>query len=163
MGSRHAVSSFVHGMIVDKHAAEDVLQMIAVAANTHYSSYDPSRPFTPWLIGIAKREVALHYRKINRDRHIFDEKLVSMIADTHVQMSRKIPDRIVALESCIQKLNSRGQAVINLRYTQDLTPQQIAEDIGSTATAINSLLHRLRVRLQECIERQLASSGKHHD
>lgn len=161
MRSRHVAGAFVRGMIRDEHIAEDVLQKVAIAAATHFDRYDRDRPFAGWLVGIARREVAQHFRERSRDRHTFDDMLVGQLADAHVEVAEELTDRTTALNICLGKLNTRGQEIISLRYQQNLKPARIADRVGTTATAITSLLHRLRSTLRECIERQLEKSGGH--
>jgi len=159
MRSRHVAGSFVRSMVRDEHAAEDVLQRVAIAAATHFEQYDRDRPFAGWLIGIAKQQVALHYREHGRDRHTFDDALVGQLADAHVEVADELADRATALNVCLGKLNGRGREIIDLRYEQNLKPAKIADRVGTTPTAITSLLHRLREKLRECIERQLGQNG----
>lgn len=161
MRSRHVAGSFVRSMVRDEHAAEDVLQKVAIAAAKNFDQFDRERAFAGWLVGIAKREVAQHYRERGRDRHTFDDALVGQLADAHVALADELAERTTALNICIGKLPSRGREIIDLRYQQNLKPAKIADRVGLSATAITSLLHRLRGSLRQCIERQLAKEGGH--
>ena len=49
-----AVSAFVHAWVQDRAERDDVLQEVAVAVLESYEAYDPSRPFLPWALGIAR-------------------------------------------------------------------------------------------------------------
>lgn len=155
MKSRHMVAAFVRSLVRDQHHAEDVLQKVAINAATKFEQYDRDREFAHWLIGIAKRQVAQHFREFQRDRHTFDQGLVDQLVDAYVDVADELPDRTMALNVCIQKLNQRGQDIINLRYQQSLKPAQIADRVGTSPTAITSLLHRIRKSLQACLEQQL--------
>ncbi len=158
MGSHQIIRAFVKGLIHDHHTAEDILQSTAIAANTHFhSSYDPKRPFTAWAIGIAKREIAMHYRKSKRNRLVFSNDALNLIAEAHVQVANDVPDRIAALGHCMSKLNERGKTIIDLRYKQDLAPREIADKIGATSNSVSTLLSRLRAKLQQCIEQQMSA------
>lgn len=155
MQSRHVVAAFVHSMVHDEHQAEDVLQQVAIAAATNFDQYDRERPFTYWLIGIAKRRVAQHFREAKRDRHRFDHELLDQMVDAYVEVADELPARNLALQKCIKKLNERGQDILEMRYQQNLRPKQIAARVGVSPTAITSLLHRIRLALSDCVERQL--------
>lgn len=159
MRSRHVAGSFVRSMVRDEHAAEDVLQKVAIAAATHFDQYDREREFAFWLVGIAKRQVAQYYREHARDRHRFDDTLFDQLADAHASVAEELAERTTALNICMGKLNARGRQIIDLRYQQNLKPAKIADRVGTSATAITSLLHRLRVSLGECIKRQLGQTG----
>lgn len=110
-------------------------------------------------MGIAKRQVAQYYREQGRDRHTFDDGLIDQLADAHEDVADELGDRVSALNICMGKLNRRGREIIDLRYQQNLKPAKIADRVGTSATAITSLLHRLRTRLRECIEQQLIRTG----
>lgn len=159
MKSRHMVAAFIRSLVRDEHYAEDVLQKVAINAATKFEQYDRDREFAYWLIGIAKRQVAQHFREFQRDRHTFDQTLVDQLVDAYAHVADELPEREVALKTCIGKLNERGREVIDLRYQQNLKPQQIAERVGTSPTAITSLLHRIRKSLEDCVGKQLAKMG----
>lgn len=156
MKSRHMVAAFIRSLVRDEHHAEDVLQKVAINAATKFEQYDRDREFAHWLIGIAKRQVAQHFREHQRDRHTFDQSLVDQLMDAYADVADELPDREVALKVCINKLNERGRDIIDLRYQQNLKPGQIADRVGTSPTAITSLLHRIRKSLEDCVRKQLA-------
>ena len=63
-----AVSAFVQAMVPDRAERDDVLQEVAMAVLESFGSYDRSRPFVPWAIGIARHVAAdsLWQRRWNR-------------------------------------------------------------------------------------------------
>ena len=101
-----------------------------------------------------------HYREKQRDKHTFDDRLVEKIAQAHNEVADELADRMAALNICIQKLNHRGQNIIGLRYTRNMTPPAIAKQLGITATAATSLLHRIRTKLRQCIEQEITKEGR---
>lgn len=159
MKSRHMAAAFVRSLVRDEHHAEDVLQKVAINAATKFDQYDREREFAHWLIGIAKRQVAQHFREFQRDRHTFDQGLVDELVDAYAEVADELPDRAVALQVCIKKLNERGRDIIDMRYQQNLRPAQIADRVGTTPTAITSLLHRIRKSLEGCVRQQLVKMG----
>lgn len=153
------VAAFVRSLVRDEHHAEDIVQKVAINAATKFEQYDRERVFAHWLIGIAKRQIAQHYREHQRDRHTFDQGLVDQLIDTYAGLADELPDQMVALKVCIQKLNRRGQDIIDMRYQQNLKPAQIADRVGTSPTAITSLLHRIRKSLEDCVQQQLIKMG----
>ncbi len=156
MKSRHAVSSFVRSIIRDQHDAEDIVQSVAIAAAKNFDKYDTARPFANWVIGIARRQVAQHLRVKYRDRHVFGDQVIAEIANAHEDLASELNDRITALNFCLKKLTERGQKIIEMRYMQNMSPQRIAETVGTSYGAIVNLLYRLRSKLGECIRSQMA-------
>ena len=66
-----AVSAFVGSIVRDFRDRDDVLQEVAVAVIDSFQSYDPSRPFVAWAIGVARNHVRNYLRGQKRDRHVF--------------------------------------------------------------------------------------------
>ncbi|MEM9347987.1 MAG: sigma-70 family RNA polymerase sigma factor [Planctomycetota bacterium] len=159
MKSRHMVAAVVRSLVRDEHHAEDVLQKVAINAATKFEQYDRDREFAHWLIGIAKRQVAQHFREFQRDRHTFDQPLVDQLIEACAEVADELPDRAVALKVCLSKLNERGRDVIDMRYQQNLKPAQIADRVGASPTAVTSLLHRIRKSLEGCVKQQLTKMG----
>lgn len=156
--SQTTVASYVYAAVRDTHEAEDVLQIIAEAAVEHFDDYDAERSFTGWVLGIARHRVLHHNRTRGRDRHVFGEKALSLIADAHAELDAEQDDRRAALNVCMGELTDRSRRLIDLRYHEDLKPADIAERVGMTPGALNVALHRTRQTLAECIRRRMNES-----
>ena len=111
------------------------------------------------MIGIAKRRVALYFREQGKNKLFFTDALFDQIAQTHAELSDELEGRKTALYTCLGKLNDRGREIVRLRYSENLKPASIADRVGTTPHAVSSLLHRLRVKLRDCIERRLGREG----
>src|SRR3954447_11640897 len=73
------VSAFVASMVREIRDRDDVLQDVAVAVLDSFDSYDPSRPFVAWALGIARNQALLHLRRKGRDRLVFDAEALDRI------------------------------------------------------------------------------------
>ena len=60
------ISGYVTSVVRDFRDRDDVLQSIAVAVFESFSSYDPSRSFVGWAMGIARNQMGTYLRE--RDR-----------------------------------------------------------------------------------------------
>jgi len=151
------VAAFINSLIPSFHDAEDVLQIVAVTVAKKFLQYDRTRPFVAWAIGIAKFEI-LHYRRQSaRGRHIFDDKMVDNIAQAYQETAGELGDLRNALRKCVREVQGRSRKLLELRYIRELKPARIARQLGMTANAVFVALHRIRIILRECIERQLAT------
>src|SRR6187431_836660 len=77
------ISAFIRTLISDYQQADEVLQRVAVALVRKFDHYDPSRPFGPWAIGVAKYEVLYFRRERATDRHLFGDDIVEQIASRY--------------------------------------------------------------------------------
>jgi RNA polymerase sigma-70 factor (ECF subfamily) len=153
------VSAYFRAGLGDFHRAEDLLQETAAAAAESFTTYDPSRPFTAWVLGVARNKLLHYLRTHANDRHIFDETMVGLITDAYAEIESETPAMHAALETYISRVQGRPRKLLEMRYVRDLTPARIATLTGTNANAVSVMLHRVRRALRECIERQLAQPG----
>jgi len=151
------VSAYLRSSLRDFHRAEDLLQETAAVVAEKFTTYDPSRSFVSWVLGIARNKLLHHLRTHSNDRHVFDETTISGITDMYAEMEPEISAMTAALESCIDRVEGRPLKLLEMRYLRELTPAKIASHTGMNANAVGVMLHRVRRVLRECIERQLAA------
>lgn len=149
------LAGYVYMQIRDFHDAEDVIQEVARSAAGSFDQYDPARPFGPWLIAIAKRRVVDYWRRQGRSPLTLTDQAMQQIADAHLQLSENRDERFDALRACLSRLSDRHRHAIELRYSQALSPEQIAKRVGASTTAINALIYRVRKALAACINDRL--------
>jgi RNA polymerase sigma-70 factor (ECF subfamily) len=156
------VAAYFRACLHDFHQAEDLLQETAAAAAEKFTTYDPSRSFTAWVLGVARNKL-LHYQRTHaNDRHVFDDRVVRDLADIYAGMEKEISAIHAALETCVEGVQGRARKLLEMRYVRELTPAKIAALTGMNANAVSVMLHRVRRALRECIERQLVvrSNGR---
>jgi RNA polymerase sigma-70 factor (ECF subfamily) len=151
------VSAYFRACLWDFHQAEDLLQETAAAAAERFTTYDPTRSFTAWVLGIARNKLLHHHRTHANDRHVFYEAAIRELTDVYAEMEPEITVMHTALEGCIDRVQGRPRKLLEMRYVRELTPSAIATMTGMNANAVSVMLHRARRMLRECIERQLAA------
>lgn len=153
--SEKSVQAYVFSLVPSFHDAEDVIQQVAEEAAGQFDQYDPDRPFEAWVIARAKFRILDHFRKTGRDRHVFNDALVELLAESQIARVSQVDPRAEALEHCLQELPPRSRKLLDLRYVNAMQPMQIAEQIDSTTGSVRVTLHRIRNLLRDCIARQL--------
>jgi RNA polymerase sigma-70 factor (ECF subfamily) len=68
-----------------------------------------------------------------------------------------------AFERCCAALPQRLWAVLSLRLLEDVPSAEICQALGISATNLWTLLHRARVRLWHCLDRQGFAPGSFKD
>jgi RNA polymerase sigma-70 factor (ECF subfamily) len=159
--SQPVVASYILSLVRDFHAAEDILQQVAVVLVREFEKYDPARPFLPWALGIAKNVALKSRREMSKD--------VSLLLDTELldQIQVGFEENLgawtalrQALQTCLQKQHERMREVLRWRYAFDLKPQEVAARMGITSGAVRVMLHRARMALRECIQHRLRAAGE---
>lgn len=153
--SQPAVESFIRGMVFDREAREDLLQATAEQASRSFDDYDRSRPFTAWVLGIARYRILGHIRGRQRERLRFNDQTLDLIADAAERVSGEMEDRFDALEQCMSHLQPKHQKLVRLRYIDGLKPSQLAEKLGGSPNAVSAMIRRIRLALAECIDKRL--------
>ncbi len=154
-----AVSAFVSSMVTEFNQAEDVLQQVSVALLDNFEEYDPERPFVAWAIGVAKLEILTHRRKYAKDRHVFDSDALELVADAFGEVQQELSGINEALSKCLKSVRGKARQAFDLRYTEDLKPEEIAEQMEMTTNAVSVLLHRSRNFLRRCIKQRVMVAG----
>jgi RNA polymerase sigma-70 factor (ECF subfamily) len=156
---RHGLLAFLHGLIADPHAAEDLFQEVSLVVVQKAAEFEEGTNFPAWTRTILRNKVREHFRK--REGVLIDEALLDELDRDFRAVEEGIdPDgRREALRRCLGKLTDRVRQAIVLRYDEGLSPSAIGDRTGQSRAAVNSLLQRAREALRECVERGLAAGG----
>ena len=149
------VAAYINAAVPDFHAAEDILQQVAVVAFQKHEKFDPqAASYLSWVLGIARYEILHWQRSKARDRLVFSEATLEKLAGVECSISADLGEMRRALGFCLAKLEGRAQKLIEMRYMTGLNAGEIAERIGSSSGAVRVKLHRLRNVLLKCIRRK---------
>ncbi len=153
------VSAYVSSVVRDFRDRDDLLQEISVVVLESYASYDSDRPFTAWVIGIAKKRIGTYFRERKRNRFVFDVETVDAIAVAFEQIDSEETRKLDYLQECVAKLEGRARKICELRYQSDLKPIAIAGLLGMTPNSVAKSLQRIREQLRQCVDRLVSVDG----
>jgi RNA polymerase sigma-70 factor, ECF subfamily len=153
------VSAFITSLVREIRDRDDILQEVAVAVIEAFATYDPSRPFVAWTIGITRNQVGLYYRRKGRERLVFDPQAIEQLERAFAEIRPRDIHILDYLDDCIQSLQDRARKLCKLRYEHDLKPVAIASRVGMTANGVAKALQRTRELLRECVEKKAALDG----
>jgi len=153
------VSAYLGGVVINKADRDDLLQETAVAVLKSYSSYDGTRSFEGWVLGVAQNVLRNHFRKLSRERLIFDDSLLADLAESYEIVAAEQGARLDRLDECLKRLAPAARNLCELRYRDELTIELISERVGKTASAVAKTLQRVRDQLRGCIEASGLSGG----
>ncbi|MDH7599184.1 MAG: sigma-70 family RNA polymerase sigma factor [Sedimentisphaerales bacterium] len=151
------VSAFVCSMVPDFQDAEDLVQEVAVTIVQEYHRYDRTRPFAPWAMGIAKNKVLMYRRDRLRKGLMMTQDAIEKVAVVYELEHAQFDRMRRALRVCISKIRDRWRQVLEMRYIRKFSTTMIASQLGLTNNAVLITLHRIRLALRDCINRQIGS------
>ena len=161
--------------------AEDLVQNTLVAALGSLASFRGEAAPTTWLIGILKRQIIDHYRRMSRetplpvsgqgddpegDADLLDRLFASdghwvtkpaVWADPEGSLQQEA--FLGVLEACLKGLAGQSGRVFALREIMELEPEEICKDLQLTQSNYWVLMHRARLRLRQCVERGWVMEG----
>jgi RNA polymerase sigma-70 factor (ECF subfamily) len=151
-----ALHRYILSLLPDRSLADDVLQETNLVLWRKAAEYDDSRPFLAWAFTIARYQVMAARRDASRDRHVFNDQLVELLADEHPTDNDVTPLE-EALQTCLGRLPDHQRALILARYEPGGSVQDLAKAHAKSPGALSILLLRIRKSLEDCIERQLGT------
>lgn len=152
-----ALRAFI-GSSVGEHAdAQDVLQKTNIILWKKSSQWDESTPFLRWAFAVARYEVLAHFRGLSREKLIFNEDVILLMADEAETTASNVSEQAEALKHCLSRLNAKHRHLLNSKYLLNRTIQQMSEELKTTEDSVKSLLYRLRSKLSACVKNKMKS------
>jgi len=152
------VRAYITVRIDDPVEAFDLTQEVFVTAHDKWDTYDPERPLSAWLLGIA-RILVMRYRS-RRTSYLTgsSEELASLLdreldSDTPVWQS----PIFLHLEQCLSKMSDYYRRLIQLRYFEDKSNDEIQQILEKNRSAVTQGLTRAREQLRLCLDKALSS------
>ena len=152
---------FVRSLLPTWHDADEVMQQVALVAWRKFDQFDRSTHFVKWGCVIARFEVLSYRRKMARDRLVFNEDLMAVIADEAEQEEalERRQNENTALEGCLKKLPEGQRKFVTLAYATGVSTKELAEQAGTKPGTFYMRLNRIRKGLLTCIEDSLRQEG----
>jgi RNA polymerase sigma-70 factor (ECF subfamily) len=149
------LSAYLRTLLRNSSAIDDIFQEAMLVAWRRINEYDRTRPFAPWLRGIAHILVLEHHRKARTRPIATDPELLSAI-DRRFEAFESTPadsflDRTKKLGECIGKLPSAMREAVELVYVRNMTIVAAADSVGDTKDALGKRVQRARQLLADCI------------
>ncbi len=148
---------FIRSLLPTREDADEVLQQTALVAWRKFDQFDRSTPFIKWTCVIARFEALAYRRKMARDRLVFREDILDLMADEGLSELDHRQEEQDALEHCLSELPEKQRKLVTLAYTPGIKIKDLAAQAGSTAPAFYMRLKRIRHQLMACLESKITS------
>jgi RNA polymerase sigma-70 factor (ECF subfamily) len=147
--------AYILSLMLDKERAKDVLQQTNVVLLQKKGGFEPGTDFFAWSARVAFYEVLAERRRRGRDKHLFNDDLLALVAAESSRGTEGLEARADALRECLAKLPPKHREVVVSRYQPGGSVAGLADSMTKTPNAVSALLHRIRVALVECVTRKL--------
>jgi len=157
-----AVTPFVRSLTRrycrDPELAEDVVQDVLLTVHRIRHTWDPARPFSPWLAAIAARRGIDRIRRAARvARHeVSDEVALATFAAPAANNESGALQAALAVEPLLAALPERQRQALEAVKLRGLSVAQAAGESGQSVAALKVNVHRAVKAL-----RKLVASNEH--
>ena len=151
------VYRFCLHLLGDRATAEDVLQLVFVQAFEALPSYEARASALAWLLGIARHRCMDTLKgQRHRLRVVSSDASLPEVPDPaeggDASVSQR--ERQKALRECLEELSSAVRELVYLRFSAELSYDEIAELSGEQAGTLRVRVSRALPVLRECLERK---------
>ena len=139
---------FVRALAARQHRAsdrvEDVVQDVLLTVHRVRHTYDPARPFEPWLAAIARRRSidALRWRGRTEAAEVSDSSAYETFADPRAKEEMEAHDRAASLGPAIASLPQGQREALELLKLRQLSLAEASEASGKSVASLKVSVHR---------------------
>lgn len=131
--------------------ADDVIQEALVAMHRARHTYDPARPFAPWMYAIAQNRLVDALR-VQR-RRLLREIAVDSAAEPSRRPTQERAAVLADVRRAVENLPTNQRRVIELLKFEELSVREVAARLGMSEANVKVTAHRgyraLRQRIEE--------------
>ncbi len=149
------IHAYILSLVLNKSLASELLQRTNLVLLQKEAEFQPGTNFGAWACTIAYYEVLSERRNKSRDRHVFSDGTLSLLAAMNGPQDDDDDERMQALDACLELLSSEHRDLVMARYRPNGSVTQLAQTLNKTPAAISASLYRIRTTLMECVRRKL--------
>ncbi|MFD1775814.1 sigma-70 family RNA polymerase sigma factor [Paenibacillus rhizophilus] len=143
---------------------DDVVQEIYIQMYRSLGQYDAARPFRPWLMGVAMRQIRAYRRKRWNYIRLIKKAQQSGSAADH-DFSGEVADKVSyrPLIESVERLPYKLKQVVILHYLNEYSQEEIADALGIPLGTVKSRIHAALKKLRSKRSSEILLRGKVED
>ena len=139
---------------------DNVAQNAFVEAFRRIGEFAPGTDFRAWLFTISRYQLLAECTRLKRHADYRSRYVLhSLSAELERRAATDEPDRLLHLQECLSTLTQPVRSVIEWRYRDELSLQEIADRTNRSLAATKKWLFVLREKLRDCVDRKLSAEG----
>lgn len=143
--------TYLTRLMNNQHEAEEVAQEVFVRVWQMADKYKPEYRASTWLHRIG-HNLAIDQLRRRKGRAQFDEELDEASPSVRPSSLLEQKQRAVTLQAALDALPLRQKTAMVLKYEQDFSNPEIADVLGLSVDAVESLLSRAKRQLKDYIQ-----------
>ena len=152
-----ALRAYARSLLPTWDAVDETMQDAYLVMVQKMDQLETPDAFLPWGKVIVRFQSLKTRRKFARDRLVFSEDLIEMLAHEGLNAIDTNDMEIwqQALDECLKLLSAPNRDLVLAPYRSNEAVVHMAEKSGRTVNSLYKLLGRLRLKLRECVEEKL--------
>lgn len=155
IGAQSRLYAYILSLVLNRDRARDILQQTNLVLLEKESDFETGTNFAAWAYRVAFYEVLSDRRTQKREKLLFSDELLTLIAAKGPAIEKHFDERVTALEACMREITSEQRDLLMQRYRPDGSVAKIAAQLKKSPAAVSAMLYRLRVALVSCVEHKL--------
>lgn len=127
-------------------AVDDLVQDTLMSIHKKLSSYDPQRPFLPWLAAIAR------YRWVDRLRQTYKHEASALDFDIGEDGHEDVVGAKISIDRLLNQLPEKQAQAIRLTKIEGHSVAETSEQTGQSESSVKVNIHRGLKKLTTLIE-----------
>ncbi len=152
---QNALRAYVTALVMDPNEADDVVQETNVVLCRQADEFPTINNFTAWACRIAFFEVLSSRKRRQRDRLLFDDALLALVAQDLPRFVEDVNLRQRWLDLCMAELPEAQRQLILKRYGPNGAVKILAAELGRPVGSVQQSLYRIRLTLMECVQKKM--------
>jgi RNA polymerase sigma-70 factor (ECF subfamily) len=140
----------------DSQAAEDIFQNVSVKAITRGGPFEHEAGLLSWAHVAARREAIDWLRRRKPEVSLLDDDVMELVEAEWTVAPASGGARVDALRDCLQRAPADARQLLELRYFEGRSCDEVAAESDLGLAAVYQRLSRLHRALKVCIERRMA-------
>ncbi len=135
---------------------EDLVQEVLLSVHTVKATYDPGRPFAPWLAAIVRNRVADSGRRYVRSKSAAQaaEGFYETFAPEEANTNEDGHEDAEALRRAIARLPAGQRRAVELMKLREMSLKEAARESGMSIAALKVSVHRAIRGLRTSLKRR---------
>lgn len=135
---------------------EDVVQEVLLSVHTVRHTYDPTRPFMPWLMTIATRrtiDAARRRTARNANETTVDSMPETFLGD-HAKNEQETSDDQEAIRRALARLPDGQREAVELMKVKGLSLQEASAVTGKSVASLKVSVHRALKTMRDVLKKE---------
>jgi RNA polymerase sigma-70 factor, ECF subfamily len=160
VAERVKMLAYIDSLVRDESLSEDLFQEVCMLAVEKAASIRDELHLVKWLRTTARFHALNAMQKRLNNVSLANDVLDSLESKWQSAYdATNTNDRADALRTCVDKMPTKSKDLIQKRYVQEMTYEQLAQNLGRPIDSLYVTFSRIFATLGNCIMEQLRSTG----